>query len=141
MDNLSFNLMGEYIHIRFLGDDNIVFDNKTNILNENTGLTVENPQPNIPVYYISLSDFGDNLLCGNIVDNIYGALIDNDLNNIILVIDFDGIKRINESFCEEYVKYLLTSKNKILTVNQNIEVSNAFSDYVLSNIEILELRE
>lgn len=137
--DFDFNLIGEYIHIQFLGDGSIAFEGKQNIFNTNTGLTIQNPQSKIPVYYIQIVTFGSSLLCGNIIDNINAALLANDLNNIILVIDFEGVKEVNQSFCEEYLKYLLITKNKIITINQNIEVSNIFAQYVINNIETQEL--
>lgn len=137
--DLNFNLIGEYIHIQFIGDDNIVFEEKKNIFNINTGLTVDNIQSKIPVYYVTIADFGDKLLCGNIIDNINTALLYNDIDNIILVIDFTNVLQINESFCEEYMKYLLETKNKVITINQNIEVSNTFANYVINNIETIEM--
>lgn len=137
--DLNFNLMGEYIHIQFIGDDNIVFEEKKNIHNINTGLTVDNIQSNIPVYYITIADFGKKLLCGNIIDNINAALLYSNIDNIILVIDFTGVLQINTSFCEEYMKYLLETKNKVITINQNIEVSNTFASYVINNIETIEM--
>lgn len=137
--DLNFNLTGEYIHIKFIGDDNIVFEEKQNIFNTNTGLTIDNVHPQIPVYYVSIADFGEKLLCGNIIDNINIALLYNNIDNIILVIDFEGVLQINESFCEEYLKYLLETKNKVITINQNIEVSNAFASYVIDNIETSEI--
>lgn len=132
--NLFFNLKGEYIHMQFLGDGNIIYKSKKNIFKEQEGLIIENPQPDFPVYYITLSDFGDSLLCGNIVDTVYAALLAQDIDNVILVLDFDGIIEVNESFCEQYIKYLLTTKNKVITIKQNRQVNEVFSKYVIENI-------
>ena len=130
-----FNLKGEYIHIQFLGDDNIVFQSKKNIFRPKNGLTIDNPQPKYPVYYIQLKDFGESLLCGNIIDMIYGVLLAQDIDNVILVLDFAGVLETNDAFCEEYFKYLLKTKNKIISIGQNKQITEIFSNYIIDNIK------
>lgn len=140
-DTMFFDLKGEYIHIQFLGDDNLVFETRKNVFKENTAITIENPQPQFPVYYFTLIDAGEHLLCGNIIDTLFSALLNRDIDNVILVLDFDGVLEVNESFCEDYFKNLLMTKNKVIPIRQNKQVHEIFSKYIIDNSKVLSLYE
>jgi len=133
---LQYTFDNDFIYFQYLEGDNMVYKAKKNIFVENSGLTIENPKDEIPAYLINMSDFGTSLLCGNVLNNILVILTQNDIDGIILIIDFDGILEVSENFVKEYTKYLLQTKNKVITINQNTEVSNAFGEYTYSIFDI-----
>lgn len=146
------NFDNNYVYIRFEGDDTIEYTVERNKFEEETGLTISNISTPIPVYLISLSqyavsaDFDESIVvtnkkelnCGDIVDNLFLAL-QTKIDNVILVVDFEGVDKISENFCKQYLQYLLTTKNKVISINQSTNVSNMFGYYVLQNVEIQEL--
>ena len=128
-----------FIVFRYEGSDDIIYKTKRNSFEENTGLTILNPDFNIPAYVIGLSEFGTSIMCGHIIDNIIGYLKNSDLENILLIVDFSGVVEISESFSEEYIKFILSTKSKVISINQNTNISNAISEYVESIIDIQEV--
>lgn len=146
------NFDNNYVYIRFEGDDTIEYTVERNKFEKETGLTISNISAPIPVYLISLSqyavsaDFDESIVvtnkkelnCGDIVDNLFLAL-QTKIDNVILVVDFEGVDKISENFCKQYLQYLLTTKNKVISINQSTNVSNMFGYYVLQNVEIQEL--
>lgn len=148
--NITFD--NNYVYVSFEGDDTITYTVEKNKFEKETGLTISNLKMPVPVYLISLSRFATSseeensiiatgnteLNCGDIIDNLFLSL-ETKLENVIFVIDFDGIDKVTENFCKHYMQYLLTTKNKVITINQSINVSNIFGYYVLGNIELQEL--
>lgn len=133
---IKYTLDNKFITFQYLDGGNVIYRNKKNIFVKDSGVTISNPQIQIPAYIIRLEEFGENLLCGNIINNILVLLSQNNLDGIILLIDFDGVLDVSQNFVEAYTKYLLKTKNKVITINQNVEVSNAFGEYSYSIFDI-----
>ena len=127
-----------FMIIQYKGD-NIV--QTINTFQKNTGVTIANPQFDIPAYVLQLKLFGTNLICGNVIENLIGYLKVTDLEEIVLIIDFDEVIDVSTNFLEEYTKFLLSTKSKVLSINQNTNIINAFSDYVISIIDIQDVAE
>lgn len=138
---MKVELRDNIIMFSYQGDDDITYKTQTNLFLENTGVTIQNVTNNLPVYGIKLNQFGDTLTCGHIIDNAIGFLKNAKLENIVLIIDFDGIVDISKSFCEQYFKFILTTKSKVISINQNTNINMTFSKYVLSMIDYQEVRE
>lgn len=134
---LKYVLDNEFINFQYLESDNMVYQSKKNIFVKNSGLTISNPQDKIPAYLIQMVEFGENLICGNIINNILITLSQNDIDGVIILIDFEGVLEVSENFVKAYTKYLLETKNKIITINQNSDVSNTFGEYTYNIFDIL----
>ena len=138
---MTVELKDNLIIFSYQGDDNITYQTQANLFNENTGVTIDNVTNNLPAYGIKLNQYGDNLTCGHIIDNAIGFLKNAELENIVLIIDFDGILDISKSFCEQYFKFILNTKSKVISINQNTNINMAFSTYVLSMIDYQDVKE
>lgn len=136
---MQIDLKNNVINFRYIGSDKIIYQTQPNQFLENTGLTVKNPDVNIPVYGIELKQWGTSLLCGHIIDNINGRLLEAGLSNVILIVDFNGIVEISENFCEQYFKFLLTTPSKIININQNTSINNTFVSYINGIIDYQEM--
>ena len=53
-----------------------------------------------------------------------------------IAFDFDGVLEVSQNFVDVYTKYLLETKNKVITINQNNDVSNAFGEYTYDIFDI-----
>ena len=117
-----------------VGDDKVVYETDVNAFLVNTGLTIQNIDLTLlEGYYLQLSSLGKTFSCGNLLDNIFLSLkIEED--NILLIIDFDGVEEVSESFFKSYTKFLLETSNKVITINMDTAISNAFSDFILERI-------
>ena len=105
---MQVTLKDNFIIFSYQGSDNITYQAQKNLFKEKTGLTIENVGSDVPAYGLLLKQFGSELVCGHIIDNVIGYLKGAELENIVLIIDFDGITNISKSFCEQYFKFLLT---------------------------------
>ena len=123
-------LSDNLIIFRYIGDDDIVYQTQKNQFIKNSGLTIKNPSEDIPVYLFPLNQWGSSLICGNLIENLNARLKQLELENIILIMDFDGIKEISENFCEQYFKFLLTTVSKVININQNTSINNTFVNYI-----------
>ena len=146
------NFDNNYVCIDFKGDETIKYTIEKNKFELETGLTVNNIATPIPAYLISLSSYAESanmensivatsnttLSCGSVIDNIFLAL-KTKIDNVIIIVDFAGITEVSDNFCKQYLQYLLTTNNKLVTINLDINVTNIFSHYVLENIELQEL--
>ena len=122
--------------LRFEEDEDVTTE--INALVENSGVTLQNVEYPIPAYYLILKDnFGETLKCGNVINTFFTA-IKEQIKNSIILIDFDGVYEVSDNFCAQYCKYILNTNNKILTINQNINVSNIFANFILTNIDTLD---
>lgn len=130
-----------FILFRYIGDDKLIYKTQKNSFQENTGLTISNPDINIPAYVLQLSNFGTSIICGHIIDNIVGYLKNAELENILLIIDFQDVVEISENFAEQYLKFLLSTKSKVLSIHTNTNINNALSAYIESIIDIQEVEE
>lgn len=136
---ISIKLIGDNNYIDFQFDDGENMVGEINEIIEESGITLENIEYPISAYYIHLeSNFGKTLKCGNIISTFFTAL-KSRVNNSIIVVDFDNIEEVSENFCAQYYKYILNTNNKIITINQNIDVSNIVANFILLNIDILEM--
>ena len=138
---IEIELEDSFMIFKYVGSDNIITKTKKNLFEENTGLTILNPDFNIPAYLLSLDQFGTNIECGHIIDNIVGYLKNADMENILLVIDFSNIIDISENFAEQYTRFLLSTKSKVLSINQNTNINIAISSYIESIIDIQEMKQ
>lgn len=136
---MQVDLKNNVINFRYIGDDTIIYQTQPNQFLTETGLTIKNPTIDIPAYGIELNAWGESLLCGHIVDNINGRLLEAGLNNIILIVDFNGIVEISESFCEQYFNFMLTTPSKIININMNTSINKAFVSYINSVIDYQEM--
>ena len=117
----------------------VEYTTENNSLEENTGVTIQNINLNtLEAYYIRLKDYGESLLCGNIID--YTTLeLKKEHNNVLVVIDFAEVKEVSRNFLETYTKFLLKTSNKVITINMSVDISNDFDMFILTNI--LEVEE
>lgn len=141
LEPIIIEMQDNFINFKYVGSDNIIAKTKRNLFEEESGLVILNPDINIPAYLLSLSQFGTNIDCGHIIDNIVGYLKNAEMENILLVIDFEGVIDISESFAEQYVKFLLSTKSKVLSINQNTNINIAISSYIESIIDIQEMKQ
>lgn len=133
---IVFSFEDEIINFRYEGSDDIIYKTKKNLFEKETGLTIQNPDIDIPAYVISMKQFGTSIMCGHIIDNVIGFLQDNDLENIFLIVDFSEVIEVSGNFAEQYMKFLLSTKSKVISINQNTNINNTFSQYVESIIDI-----
>lgn len=141
LEPIIIEMQDNFINFKHVGSDNIIAKTKRNLFEEESGLVILNPDINIPAYLLSLSQFGTNIDCGHIIDNIVGYLKNAEMENILLVIDFEDVIDISESFAEQYIKFLLSTKSKVLSINQNTNINIAISSYVESIIDIQEMKQ
>lgn len=130
-----------FILFRYIGDDNVIYKTQKNSFQEDTGLTISNPDINIPAYVLRLSNYGTSIICGHIIDNIIGYLKNAELENILLIMDFQDVIEISENFAEQYLKFLLSTKSKVLSIHTNTNINNVLSAYIESIIDIQEVEE
>lgn len=141
LKTVEVELEDNFILFRYEGSDNIIYKTQKNSFQKETGLTISNPDINIPAYVIQLSTYGTSIMCGHIIDNIIGYLKNAELENIFLIIDFQDVVEISESFSEQYIKFLLSTKSKVISINQNTNINNAISQYIESIIDIQEVTQ
>lgn len=119
------------------GDDKVVYETEINTFIEDSGLTLNNvifPLTTEKVYYCKLSEESQEYICGNrFKTNMLEIKKELDEKGIF-IIDFEKVKEVSNSFLSTYTKFLLESSDKIITINMGIDVSNAFSTFILSNI-------
>lgn len=107
---------------------------QVNSISPNTGITVNNVIFPIKAYRISMASISGNAECGKIIDNLY-LFTKQNLDESILVCDFEEVETVSESFCAAWTKLLLQTKCKIIPINMNILISATLSDFVNSNIQ------
>lgn len=139
LQSINIDIQDNIINFRYQGSDDIIYRTQINSFQEETGLTILNPDKNIPAYVLELSQFGTNIKCGHIVENIILYLKSTGMENVLLIIDFQDVISISQSFAEEYIKFLLSTKSKVLSINQNTNINNAISQYIESIIDIQEV--
>jgi hypothetical protein len=132
---MAIDFSTNFIIFRCIGDDTIVYQTQKNKFIVESGLTIENPDVNIPAYLLPLDQWGTSLRCGHIIDNIVGQLKNVGLENIILIVDFKNIVDISEEFCSQYFNFMLTTKSKIININQNTNINNIFVSYIDNVVE------
>ena len=118
------------------GDENVVYTTDVNAFLEETGVTIQNtrlPFASKNVYYIRLIDKSLTFTCGNTLNNIL-LEIQKEINNALLIIDFKGVEEVSSAFFKKYTQFLLETSNKIITINMNTAVSQAFGTYISTNI-------
>lgn len=119
--------------------EEMVYKTDINSFVTESGVTIQNVSfPIKKAYYINLSNISKTLICGNIIENLFLELQKNNVENSLLVVDFNGVKELSKSFYEGYTKVLLQTSNKIITINMDTQLSNEFSAFVLSNIQEVE---
>ena len=139
--SVNINLQENIITFRYQGSDDIIYKTQINSFQENTGLTIANPNTDIPAYALQLNQFGTDIKCGHIVENITAFLKSINMDNILLIIDFQGVISVSQSFAEEYIKFILSTKSKVISINQNTNINNSLSRYVESIIDIQEVTQ
>ena len=112
-----------------IGDDTVVYETDVNSFEENAGMVVRNIIFPVNGIYIYLKDISTTFNCGNVIDTL-NLLIQKEYENKLIVIDFDEIEEVTNSFFKSYTKFLLGSTNKIITINMNTALTNAFSNYI-----------
>ena len=123
------------------GDDKVVYKSDINSFIENSGVTISNlvfPIESSKVYYLGLSSIGDTFSCGNLFSNILLELDRTEEKNRIIIIDFQDVNEVSASFLKTYTKFLLETKDKVITINMSTSISNEFGAFVLSNITGVE---
>ena len=100
---------------------------------KDTGVTVKNISFPIKGHFIRLKNLGDTFVCGNILTNFFVEL-KKEINNDLIIIDFDGVEEISENFLKNYTKILLESSNKIITINMNTALSNDFARFIENSV-------
>lgn len=116
------------------GDGTVVYKSDINSFEENSGVTIHNVEfSSLEAYYLRLKSINKNFACGEILDTILLA-VKMSLKNQLLIIDFDEVEDVSESFFKAYTKFLLETPNKIITINMNTDISNRFSSFISINI-------
>lgn len=136
---LAVNFNKNIITFQYIGSDKIVYQTQKNQFIKDSGLTIKNPTTEIPAYLLELNQWGSSLLCGHIIDNIAGYLQGSGLSDIILIVDFSGVKEVSSSFCEQYLNFMLTTTSKIININQNTSINNTFVAYLDNVIDYQEV--
>lgn len=136
IEPININVQDNFIIFKYQGDDSITYKLQKNFFEENTGLTIANPDVDIPAYVVQLGSYGPHLICGHIIDNVVGFLKNANLENILLIIDFDGVLDVSENFAEQYIKFILSTKSKTISINQNTNINNTISQHVIDIIDI-----
>ena len=117
-----------------IGDGTVVYKTDVNSFEKNSGLTIHNIEfSDLRGYYIRLKDLSSTFSCGNVVDNLVLS-IKKEYDNILLVIDFNEVEEVSESFLKSYTKFLLETNNKVITINMNIAISNSFGSFITKSI-------
>lgn len=117
-----------------IGDGTVVYKTDINSFESNSGLTIHNIEfPYLTGYYINLQDISKTFSCGNIIDNLV-LMMKKDYNNVLIIVDFEGVEEITDSFFKSYTKFLLESNNKIITINMNTSITNNFGSFIRTNI-------
>ena len=131
--NVSFN--EDKIEFR-IGDGTVVYTTDVNAFEENSGLTIKNVDfnANLEGYYLNLGVLSNSFVCGNIIDNL-AMEIKSEYENVLLIVDFEGVEELSNSFFVSYTKFLLQSSNKIITINMNTALTNEFSNFIKTNIK------
>ena len=121
-----------------IGDGTVVYKTDINAIELNSGITIKNIDFNsLKGYYIKLSEINKKLICGHIIDNMAVA-IKKQIDNTLIIIDFDGVEEVSENFLESYTKFLLETSNKVISINMNIEITKDFGIFVNENIDEVE---
>ena len=121
-----------------IGDGTVIYKTDVNSFQEDAGLVINNVDfnsidPLLAGYYVQLSIIGKQLSCGNIISNIE-TQIKKDIDNSLLIMDFDEVTEVSNNFLESYTKFLLQTKCKVISINMNTEVAKGFSNFVERNI-------
>ena len=141
IQTVDVDIQDNIIIFRYEGDDEVIYKTQKNLFKENTGLTIENPDVNIPAYVLKISKYGTSIMCGHIIDNIIGYLVNANLENIFLIIDFSGVIEVSNNFIKQYINFLLSTKSKILSINTNTDINNMISEYIENMIDIEEVNQ
>ena len=112
----------------------MVYKTDINSFVAETGMTVNNVSFPIKGIYINLSEIGKNFVCGNIMENLFLKLKRNGIEDELLIVDFNDIEELSESFYQSYTKVLLETSNKIITINMNTRLSNEFASFIKKSI-------
>lgn len=139
MKQMKIDFSDDFITFRYIGDDSIIYQTQRNQFITDSGLTIQNPDVNIPVYGLPLNQWGSSLICGHIIDNIAGQLQKVELENIVLIVDFKDITEISTNFCEQYFNFLLATKNKVININMNTNINNTFVSYIDTVVDYQEV--
>lgn len=125
-----------------LGDDTIVYYDDVNAFMENTGLTIQNVElTQLKAYYLKLGNSDKTFACGGLFDNLV-LRINQEVDNVLLIIDFKDVEEASESLLKSYTEFLLTTKNKVITINMNIQITTRFGMFIENNIkDIKEIEE
>ena len=141
LQSVNIELEDNFILFRYEGSDDIIYKTQKNLFKENTGVTISNPDIDIPAYLLSLSQYGTSIMCGHIIDNIIGYLKNAELENILLIVDFTDVIEISNSFAEQYTKFILSTKSKVISINQNTNITNVLSAYIEGIIDIQDVTQ
>lgn len=128
----------EKIQIKIQGSDYMVYKTDINTLAAETGMTVKNISfPIEDVYIVQISNIGKNFECGKIIENIF-TVLKQEIDNQIIIADFNEVETISEEFSESWAKVLLSTNNKIIPINMNINIMKTFSMFVEGNFKEVE---
>ena len=118
------------------GDEKVVYKSDVNAFLENTGVTIQNtriPFSSDKVFYIKLSETNKTFNCGKSLQNVL-LDIQREIDNGLLIIDFEGTEEVSQSFLKVYTQFLLQTSNKVITIGMSTEISSAFSSFIRLNI-------
>ena len=114
----------------------MVYKTDVNAFLENTGVTIQNtriPFSSNKIFYIKLSETNKTFNCGKSLQNIL-LDIQREIDNGLLIIDFEETEEVSQSFFKAYTQFLLQTSNKVITIGMNTEISSAFSNFIRLNI-------
>lgn len=118
------------------GDEKVVYKTDVNAFLENTGVTIQNtriPFSSDKVFYVKLSKTNKTFNCGKSLQNVL-LDIQREIDNGLLIIDFEGTEEVSQSFLKAYTQFLLQTSNKVITIGMSAEISSAFSSFIRLNI-------
>lgn len=116
-----------------IGDGTVVYKTDINSFEKKSGLTIHNIEFPIKGYYIDLQDISKTFSCGKIIDNLV-LLMKKEYDDVLIIINFEGVEEISDNFFKSYTKFLLESNNKIITINMNTSITNSFGSFIKTNI-------
>ena len=132
------------IYEKIIGNDNMASQTERNALIEESGVVMKNV--NFPitedgkVYYFKIIDASQGnkkIECGKIAENVF-KIIETQIKNNVIVVDFDGVETVSYEFCKSWAKILLETTNKIITINMNISITKTFANFVIENFDVEE---
>ena len=128
-----------------------IYGDKKNVILEDA-YRLESPDSNLSAIRIIIKEPNLNsITCANVADYLFEQ-IDNSITNFsnqnegiinpeccVVLVDFQNVKTMGNAFLEKYIKYCLTTKLKIFTINMSLTSQQAYSSVLQSIMNVKEI--